>query len=222
MKLTCNMMDDLLPLYIEEACAEDSRLAVEEHLSQCIPCCSKLERMQKQIMESESAPPQNMTDVYRKKVRRYKTRRIFLSVLQTILVLFIAVPLGIHMFRYVNRIRIEGEPTEIRMIHYFQDAPGTSMPNNRTDITFSDSETIEAIMDEISGTYTMEIFAEEYFQSALNQHEFCITLYGLDKKIDFHVTDKGWIRIDDINYSCSQKDAFELYENLLEILNEHK
>ena len=96
------------------------------------------------------------------------------------------------------------------------------MPDNRTDITFSDSETIEAIMDEISGTYTMEIFAEEYFQSALNQHEFCITLYGLDKKIDFHVTDKGWIRIDDVNYSCSQKDVFELYENLLEILNEHK
>ena len=44
----------------------------------------------------------------------------------------------------------------------------------------------------------------------------------MDKKIDFHVTDKGWIRIDDVNYSCSQKDAFKLYENLLEILNEHK
>ena len=60
-----------------------------------------------------------------------------------------------------RRLTIEGQPTEIRMIHYYQDAPGTSMSDNRTDITFSDRESIEAVMDEISGTYTMEIFAEE-------------------------------------------------------------
>lgn len=222
MKLTCNMMDDLLPLYIEDACSEDSRLAVEEHLSQCIPCRMKLERMQERIMENAEAPSKSMTNHYKQKVRRLKIRRILLYVVHTLVALCIGIPLGLALTLHANRLIIEGEPTEIRMIHYYQDAPGTSMSDNRTDITFSDSETIQAIMDEISGSYTMELFAEEYFQSALDQHEFCITLYGLEKKIDFHVTDKGWIRIDDVNYTCSQRDAFEMYANLMDIMEQYK
>ena len=218
MKLTCNMMDDLLPLYIEDACSEDSRLAVEEHLAECSACRSKLQRMQ-QLNPSFSTPSiEQITERYSKKMRRRK----FWNVLRDILVVVLVVLLTAVIYVYENRIIIEGDPTEIRMIHYYQDAPGTSLSDNRTDITFSDRETIAAIMDEISGVYTMEIFAEEYFQSALDQHEFCITLYGMGKKIDFHVTDKGWIRINDVNYTCSQKDAFEMYENLLEILNEKK
>ena len=32
MKLNCNIVDDLLPLYLEDICSEDSKAALEKHL----------------------------------------------------------------------------------------------------------------------------------------------------------------------------------------------
>lgn len=43
MKKECNITRDLLPLYIEELCSEDSREYVEEHLKQCSECMSSYE-----------------------------------------------------------------------------------------------------------------------------------------------------------------------------------
>ena len=45
MKLNCSIVDDLLPLYLENDCSEDSKVALEEHLKQCPACSEKLERM---------------------------------------------------------------------------------------------------------------------------------------------------------------------------------
>lgn len=38
MKYPCEMIRDLLPLYIDGACSETSRKIVEEHLAACAPC----------------------------------------------------------------------------------------------------------------------------------------------------------------------------------------
>ena len=40
MKISCNIIEDLLPLYVDEAASEDSRQLVEEHLKGC-PSCRK-------------------------------------------------------------------------------------------------------------------------------------------------------------------------------------
>lgn len=38
MKLSCEIIQDLLPLYEEKLCSEASREAVEEHLKECSIC----------------------------------------------------------------------------------------------------------------------------------------------------------------------------------------
>ena len=38
MKQSCNVIKDLLILYEDDACSEDSRKAVEEHLNECQEC----------------------------------------------------------------------------------------------------------------------------------------------------------------------------------------
>ena len=43
MKLTCGIVMDLLPLYEEGICSEETRQAVEEHLKECHTCRSFLE-----------------------------------------------------------------------------------------------------------------------------------------------------------------------------------
>ena len=39
----CNVIRDLLPLYVDEVCSEDSREMVEEHISTCQECKQELE-----------------------------------------------------------------------------------------------------------------------------------------------------------------------------------
>lgn len=43
MKLTCEIVQDLLPLYEDNICSQDSRDAVEEHLKECPECRKQLE-----------------------------------------------------------------------------------------------------------------------------------------------------------------------------------
>ena len=38
MKVTCEIVEDLLPLYVDNVCSEQSRRAVEEHLQECDKC----------------------------------------------------------------------------------------------------------------------------------------------------------------------------------------
>lgn len=41
MKVKCPVVDDLLPLYIDGACSEESKKIVEEHLNECRSCLEK-------------------------------------------------------------------------------------------------------------------------------------------------------------------------------------
>ncbi len=38
MRISCEMVEDLLPLYLDDSCSKDSRIAVEEHLRACQDC----------------------------------------------------------------------------------------------------------------------------------------------------------------------------------------
>ncbi|MGC6769406.1 zf-HC2 domain-containing protein [Enterococcus sp. LJL51] len=48
MKVSCEVIRDLLPLYAENVCSEESRSIVEEHLADCAQCRIELEQMEAQ------------------------------------------------------------------------------------------------------------------------------------------------------------------------------
>ena len=48
-KNNCGLIKDLLPLYADEVCSEESRKAVAEHISECSECRSELEKMGRHI-----------------------------------------------------------------------------------------------------------------------------------------------------------------------------
>ena len=43
--ITCKVIEDLLPLYADEICSDDSRTIVEHHVAECNECREKLETM---------------------------------------------------------------------------------------------------------------------------------------------------------------------------------
>lgn len=78
MKISCKMAEDLLPLYLEEICSEDSRAALEEHLKTCEACREKLRRMGSP--EPPAEPEEKKQDVlnYAKKVKKHRLRSVLL------------------------------------------------------------------------------------------------------------------------------------------------
>ncbi|HCI74365.1 MAG TPA: hypothetical protein DHV42_07515 [Lachnospiraceae bacterium] len=47
MRIDCEVIRDLLPLYADNACSGKSRLMIEEHLAECSACCGQLEQIRK-------------------------------------------------------------------------------------------------------------------------------------------------------------------------------
>jgi len=72
MKNSCDVIRDLLPLYADEACSNDSRKIVEEHLAECPECSTMLRRLQSN--EIENGLQQEKQDVIEYGVRQFKKR----------------------------------------------------------------------------------------------------------------------------------------------------
>ena len=53
MKMPCNVIQDLLPLYADDACSEESRDLVREHLQECNECGRMLERLKSHEIETD-------------------------------------------------------------------------------------------------------------------------------------------------------------------------
>lgn len=49
MKISCNIIKDLLPLYVENIVSNESKALVEEHLKSCTECQAKIQKMQQPV-----------------------------------------------------------------------------------------------------------------------------------------------------------------------------
>ncbi|MBQ7801107.1 MAG: zf-HC2 domain-containing protein [Oscillospiraceae bacterium] len=56
MKLTCKVYEDLLPMYHDGVCSEDSKALVEEHLKECESCSAMLADLRGEIALPQTAP----------------------------------------------------------------------------------------------------------------------------------------------------------------------
>lgn len=87
----CNIVSDLIPLYCDNMCSEDSRAAVQEHTAECEKC--------RRLLESCSAELKNVsqkTDIRsRKIIGRVRRKFLVTAVVSSVAVLF-AVLFGIY------------------------------------------------------------------------------------------------------------------------------
>lgn len=74
MKYNCDMISDLLPLYIDKACSKSSSEAVEQHLSECPACAGVLEDMRKCDTTIDKAIAKERTEVISKQAKFFKRR----------------------------------------------------------------------------------------------------------------------------------------------------
>ena len=90
MKIDCGIASDLIPLYLEELCSEDSRAALEEHLRECPACREKLERMKSgDLPQGERREDRPLVTDYAKRVRRHRVRVGIAAALAAVLAAFV-------------------------------------------------------------------------------------------------------------------------------------
>ena len=84
--LPCDVIVDLLPLYKENACSEESRRIVEEHLQECENCrelCTDIS-----IPVKADSPQPSETETFRKVAKKLKKSR-YSKLISTVLCLFL-------------------------------------------------------------------------------------------------------------------------------------
>lgn len=92
MNVPCALIEDLLPLYYDEVCSQDSRALVEEHLQECAACRRKLA----DLREEMEHPKEDQTELLflhaAQKVLIQRKRKTFLKgAFLTVLIVLIAV-----------------------------------------------------------------------------------------------------------------------------------
>ena len=86
--LTCGVVRDLLPSYVEGLTSQETNTAVERHLADCPDCT----RLRADLARETPQPPEEVKEVdYLKKVKRRGRRRLLAAVAVTVLVLALGI-----------------------------------------------------------------------------------------------------------------------------------
>ena len=78
----CNVVRDLLPMYCDNICSEESKLLIEEHLLSCKECTVIYNKMQSKDSELISPLQQDVekTDLLKRISKRIKHRKILIAI----------------------------------------------------------------------------------------------------------------------------------------------
>jgi competence protein ComGC len=96
MKITCNIIKDVLPLYVENMLSDDSRIMVEEHIEQCQECKAYFNEMRTshEIPADRSAAPllKIRSTVRKKKIQTSILTMMFALMIFVIIIAFLTAP----------------------------------------------------------------------------------------------------------------------------------
>lgn len=92
MKLSCNIVKDLLPNYVEGLTSAESKKEIEEHLKSCEKCQKEYEKQSNSILLNESQVQKNIKEVdylkkWKKKYNRKSVIFFFSGMVVTILII---------------------------------------------------------------------------------------------------------------------------------------
>ena len=99
----CNMIKDLLPLYADEVCSDESRKAVEEHLKECPDCKAELEKLRRHVAVS----PQKDAEVLRRIKKRLRIEKIATGLICAAALIFTALAAMVYLINTDKSMDIE-------------------------------------------------------------------------------------------------------------------
>ena len=152
-KFSCNVFQDLLPLYIDDVASNDSRMLLDKHLQECSKCCDKYEEMQAQVtipMDKNTLPLKHM-----KKAWNRKKIMLVCITLAAALLIMIGGLMAMEEFVYVEQIAYNGS------VYTLENSVVPTLPENSKEIGYimgiaswcTSSPTVDYMATNIDGKY---------------------------------------------------------------------
>ncbi len=139
MKTSCNVIKDILPLYVEGLASEDTRKIVEDHIDECGDCKKELEEM-----KSSTIPPMDVDtqpiERVRDKLRKKNSQTIILTTIITTLVIVIVIIAYLTSPDYLNlpeTVSIVGNSEGALMASFDDRVTGYEIMEYTTDFGYS-------------------------------------------------------------------------------------
>lgn len=104
MKVPCGVIKDLLPLYQDNVCSQESRALVEEHLESCPHCRTELQAMGQSLADHRATEYLNEAEAIQKLSRRWE-RGMVKSLLKGIgigLIVVVSIMMVLYLFMDVQ------------------------------------------------------------------------------------------------------------------------
>ena len=92
MKVSCEIVKDLLPLYHDGVCSNDSKTMVEEHLAYCDSCKAELKAMVDTLFINKTEQNLNEAEAVKKLSKRWK-KGMLKSLLKGVLITIVVIAL---------------------------------------------------------------------------------------------------------------------------------
>lgn len=123
MKYPCAIINDLLPLYTDGVCSEESRQAVMEHLKDCACCRKEYEKMEQYAAQTRNHYPSEVkstafigTDSLVKVRRELLFKRILTAAVAALLVIGLVAGSGIYMKNHVHSVVYNADKQNIQVV----------------------------------------------------------------------------------------------------------
>ena len=99
MKYPCEIINDLLPLYIDDLCNEKSKEVIKEHLSSCEKCKQNYEKMKgvDDIMKNNNSEDFKVAESLKNIRRKIFRNKIVVSILTIVVIAFAIFGVGTIM-----------------------------------------------------------------------------------------------------------------------------
>ena len=95
-KINCNVIKDILPLYVDDLASEDTKALVESHLKKCDSCMEEYRKMANVLQ----MPIECVTEPIEKLQKKWRSEKILITIFTTLVSLVVVLLLSFWLFYY--------------------------------------------------------------------------------------------------------------------------
>lgn len=121
-KIKCTIIQDVLPLYIDEVVSQDTKEMVDEHLQSCDKCQKEYESMKQDLY----IPVENKDSLFNNISKKWRKKKVIVSIISILVTTIILIGVFLYVFYYEtvipyseDLIKIERQNDNQLVSHYF-------------------------------------------------------------------------------------------------------
>ncbi|MFF2289527.1 zf-HC2 domain-containing protein [Peribacillus butanolivorans] len=121
-EIKCTIIQDILPLYIDEVVSQDTKEMVDEHLQHCEKCQKEYEVMKHDLY----IPAENKASIFKKINKKWRKKKVIISIVSVLLTAIILLGVFSYVLYYEtvipyseNLVKIEKQNDNQLVSHYY-------------------------------------------------------------------------------------------------------